>query len=85
MSHEIVTSRKRRLCIWSNATCAMPLCEALSFRRGQRAHHAQMDRVGSWEVSCLAAIMAGSSNSRAVWEAQERAGPAGIEGRPCLK
>ena len=33
MSHEIVTSRKRRLCIWSNATCAMPLCEALSFRR----------------------------------------------------
>ena len=57
MSHEIVTSRKRRLCIWSNATCAMPLCEALSFRRGQRAHHAQMDRVGSWEVSCLAAAV----------------------------
>jgi hypothetical protein len=27
----------------------MPLCEALSSRRGLRAHHAQTDRVGSWD------------------------------------
>ena len=37
-----------------NATCAMPLCEALSSRRGRGPHHAQKDRVGTWEISCLA-------------------------------
>src|SRR5437588_236199 len=26
---------------WSNATCAMPLCAALSSRRGRAPHHAQ--------------------------------------------
>src|SRR5260221_7203434 len=46
-------SRERRLFSWSNATCAMPLCEALSSRRGRRPHHAQTDRVGTWELSCL--------------------------------
>jgi hypothetical protein len=49
----MMNSRERRLFSWSNATCAMPLCEALSSRRGLRPYHAQKDRVGSWEVSCL--------------------------------
>src|SRR3989442_14483272 len=31
----------------------MPLCEALSSRRGRGPHHAQKDRVGTWELSCL--------------------------------
>src|ERR1700738_3529123 len=39
--------RERRLSLWSNATCAMPSCEALSSRRGLGPHHAQKDRVGS--------------------------------------
>jgi hypothetical protein len=30
VSHEMMNSRERRLFSWSNATCAMPLCEALS-------------------------------------------------------
>ena len=42
----MMNSRERRLWLWSNATCAMPLCEALPSRRGLRAHHAQMDCVG---------------------------------------
>ena len=54
MSHEMMNSRERRLSLWSNATCAMPLCEALSSRRGRRAHHAQKDRVGTWEIPRLA-------------------------------
>src|SRR5262249_52258451 len=33
----------------------MPLCEALSSRRGQRPHHAPKDRVGTWDISWLAA------------------------------
>jgi signal transduction histidine kinase len=32
-------------------SCAMPSCEALPSRRGLRAHHAQKDRVGSWDIS----------------------------------
>jgi hypothetical protein len=44
-----MNSRERRLCLWSNATCAMPSCEALPSRRGPRAHHAQKDRVGTWD------------------------------------
>ena len=55
MSHEMMKSRERRLYSWSNATCAMPLCEALSSRRGQRPHHAPKDRVGTWDISWLAA------------------------------
>src|ERR1700726_344021 len=46
IEHEMMNSRERRLCLWSNATCAMPSCEALPSRRGLRAHHAQKDRVG---------------------------------------
>jgi hypothetical protein len=51
VSHEMMNSRERRLSLWSNATRAMPLCEALPSRRGLRAHHAQKDRVGSWDIS----------------------------------
>src|SRR5881227_1701100 len=35
---------------WSNATGAVPLCEVPLTRRGRRAHHAQKDRVGTWEI-----------------------------------
>ena len=38
MSHEMMNSRERRLSSWSNATCAMPLCEASSSRRGRGPH-----------------------------------------------
>src|SRR6516162_2790657 len=31
----------------------MPVCEASSSRRGRGPHHAQTDRVGSWDISCL--------------------------------
>jgi hypothetical protein len=50
----MMNSRERRLSSWSNATCAMPLCEALPSRRGRRAHHAQKDRVGTWDIPRLA-------------------------------
>src|ERR1700722_8571500 len=46
----MMNSRERRLSLWSNATCAVPMCEALTSCRGQRAHHAQMDRVGTWDI-----------------------------------
>jgi hypothetical protein len=49
-----MNSRERRPSLWSNATRAMPLCEALSSRRGLGPHHAQMDRVGTWDISRLA-------------------------------
>src|SRR6516164_10800370 len=49
----MMNSRERRLCLWSNATCAMPLCEALLSRRGQGPHHAHKDRVGTWDISRL--------------------------------
>src|ERR1700720_1625285 len=32
----MMNPRERRLSLWSNATCAMPLCEALPSRRGLR-------------------------------------------------
>jgi hypothetical protein len=51
VSHEMIYSRERRLFSWSNATCAMPLCEALSSRRGRGPHHAHKDRVGTWDIS----------------------------------
>jgi len=54
VSHEMMNSRERRLCSWSNATCAMPLGEALSSRRGRGPHHAHKDRVGTWDISYLA-------------------------------
>src|ERR1700731_3891011 len=47
----MMNSREGRLSSWSNATCAMPLCEALSSRRGRGPHHAQIDRVGTWDIS----------------------------------
>src|SRR5260370_32156443 len=50
----MMNSRERRLSLWSNATCATPSCEALPSRRGPRAHHAQKDRVGSWDIPRLA-------------------------------
>src|SRR6266516_710300 len=53
VSHEMIYSRERRLSSWSNATGAMPLCKALSSRRGRRAHHAQKDRVGTCEIPRL--------------------------------
>ena len=34
----MMNSRERRLSLWSNATCAMPLCEALSSCRGLAGH-----------------------------------------------
>jgi hypothetical protein len=51
LSHVMMNSRERRLFSWSNATCAMPSCEALSSRRGRGPHHAQKDRVGTWDIS----------------------------------
>ena len=50
----MINSRERRLSLWSNATCAVPICEALTSCRGRRAHHAQMDRVGTWDIPHLA-------------------------------
>src|SRR5207237_7527688 len=41
--------------IRSKATCAAPSCEVLTPCRGQRPHHVQRDRIGTWEVSCLIA------------------------------
>src|ERR1700732_4439521 len=66
--HEMMNSRERRLSSWSNATCAMPLCEALSSRRGRGPHHAQIDRVGTWDISGPtaggAAVRIGKARSR---------------------
>ena len=47
-----------RVFIRSKATCAAPLCEVLTPCRGPRPHHVQRDRIGSWEVSCLAVSVA---------------------------
>ena len=44
--------------IRSKATCAASLCEVLSPCRGLRPHHVQRDRIGSWEISGLAAAVA---------------------------
>ena len=51
-------SQGPRVSIRSKATCAAPLCEVLTPCRGQRPHHVQKDRIGSWEVSCLAVSVA---------------------------
>ena len=45
----------------SKAICAAPSvkgCEVLTPCRGRRPHHVQKDRIGSWEVSCLAVSVA---------------------------
>src|SRR6516162_9719654 len=52
-------SQGPRVFIRSKATCAAPLCEVLSPCRGQRPHHVQTDRVGSWEIPCLTASRRG--------------------------
>src|SRR6516162_682827 len=49
----MMNSREQRLSSWSNATCAMPPCEALSSRRGRGPHHAHKDRVGTWDIPRL--------------------------------
>src|SRR4029077_4378555 len=50
-------SQGPRVFIHSKATCAAPLCEVLSPCRGLRPHHLQRDRIGTWEVSYLAAAV----------------------------
>src|SRR5262249_18494623 len=52
------TSQGPRVFIRSKATCAAPLCEVLTPCRGLRPHHVQRDRTGTWEISCLAAVVA---------------------------
>src|SRR5207302_5308550 len=37
---------------------AAPPCEVLTPCRGLRPHHVQKDRIGTWEISCLAAVVA---------------------------
>src|SRR5215471_16587573 len=61
------TSQERRLCRESNATWTGPLCEALPTCRGRRAHHAQKDRVGTWEVPR-------SARAGPLWSASGRRG-----------
>ena len=51
-------SRRPRVFLRSKATCAAPLCEVLTPCRGRRPHHVQWDRIGTWEVSCLAIAVA---------------------------
>jgi len=46
-------SQGPRVFIRSKATCAAPSCEVLTPCRGQRPHHVQRDRIGTWEVSSL--------------------------------
>src|SRR6516164_5234807 len=46
----------------------MPVCEASSSRRGLGPHHAQTDRVGSWDISCL------TTGHVPTWSASERRG-----------
>ena len=50
-------SQGPRVFIHSKATCAAPLCEVLSPCRGLRPHHVQKDRIGTWDISCLAAVV----------------------------
>jgi hypothetical protein len=51
------TSQGPRVFTHSKAICAAPLCEVLTPCRGLRPHHVQKDRIGTWEVSCLAAVV----------------------------
>src|SRR2546430_5562277 len=50
-------SQGPRVFIRPKATCAAPLCEVLTPCRGQRPHHVQKDRIGTWDISCLAALV----------------------------
>ena len=49
MSHEMMKQRERRLCLWSNATCAMPLARHCH-PAGIKGHITRMDRVGTGEI-----------------------------------
>src|ERR1700752_1996866 len=83
----MMKSGERRLYSWSNATCAMPLCEALSSRRGRRPHHAQKDRVGTWDISCLAVTCCrrrSASGRRRVGDEEARAREGGPRQSVCL-
>src|SRR5215467_13537617 len=57
LSLERLISQGPRVFIRSKATCAAPSCEVLTPCRGQRPHHAQKDRTGTWDISCLAAVV----------------------------
>src|SRR5205085_8683862 len=46
-----------RVFIHSKATCAASPCEVLTPCRGLRPHHVQRDRIGTWDISCLAAVV----------------------------
>src|SRR5258707_589485 len=53
----------------------MPSCEALSSRRGRGPHHAQKDRVGTWDISCL------TTGHVPTWSASGRRGAVADDGR----
>ncbi len=57
LSLERSISQGPRVFIRSKATCAAPPCEVLTSCRGRRPHHVQKDRVGTWEISRLAAVV----------------------------
>ncbi len=54
LSLERSISQRPRVFIRSKATCAAPSCEVLTPCRGLRPHHVQKDRIGTWDISCLA-------------------------------
>jgi len=51
LSRERASSQRPRPLTAPKATCAVPACEALTLCRGRRPHHAQRERVGTWEAS----------------------------------
>ena len=51
VSHEMAMLRRSRPSMVPKATCAGPLREVLSLRRGLGPHHARMEHVGTWETS----------------------------------
>src|SRR5947208_1597178 len=71
-------SRGPRVSIRSKAICAAPLCEVLTPCRGQRPHHVQRDRIGSWEISGLAI---GVEWCRVRWSASGRRGAVADDAR----
>src|SRR6266567_4696801 len=69
----------------------MPLCEALSSRRGRRAHHAQKDRVGTWEIPRLAVSWSAGGPHREgeepkpMMHGRGKSDPAIVAGKPANK
>jgi len=51
VSLEMAILRRPRPSMVSKATCAGPICEVLSLRRGLGPHHARREHVGTWETS----------------------------------